>query len=93
MVGLIEGYITEKFSRRAYRSGGLFAWVPIVFLIVIGIARDARGPAAAFRELLTWSPYSIRGGAMELLTMPTWATCWYSIGVALRRHTDRLSAG
>lgn len=80
-VGFAEGYFTEKISGSADSSGGRFVWAPLLCLIAIGVLRDRLGAGSAIRELLTWSPHSINGGASELLTMPAWACCCYSLGV------------
>lgn len=93
-VGLAEGYFIQKASQCADQSGGYFAWLPIICVIVISTLRDGRGTGPALRELLTWSPYSIGGAASELLTMPAWASCWYSVGIALanrRRDSPRMT--
>jgi hypothetical protein len=95
IVGLAEGFFVQKASGSAAGSGGFFIWIPLLCIIVAGVLRDGRGPGAAISELLTWNPYSLKGLASFLLTMPAWATCCYSLGVfwASKRSKTQTAEG
>ncbi len=93
VVGLTEGYFTEKISGCAAQSGGRFVWAPLLCLIAIGILRDSRGPSAAISELLEITdPFSLKGLAAAFLTLPAWACCCYSFALTIVSHRSAAEA-
>lgn len=94
LVGFVQGYLTQTIFRRADRSGGRLVWFPPVCLIAVFVLRDGRGLGTAIGQFLIWNPYSFtQGGASTILSMPAFACCFYSLGIAMASRSRRGTQG
>jgi hypothetical protein len=94
LVGFVQGCSTQAIFPWSYRSGGRFVWVSPVCLLAVFILVDRRGLGTAIGEFLIYDPYSFdRGAGSTILSMPAFASCFYSFGIILTRQARRGTQG
>lgn len=90
VVGFAEGYLAGIAFPGVDSSWARGIWVlPVSLCVVMFVAESRSGIRAATSEFLFIDPYSAsRGLVSGVATGPSFASCWYSIGVwaSLRVH-------
>ncbi len=87
LAGISLGRLVRTIFPRSAATGQTAAILPIgiwLVTILLGIALDPAGKGGLFDY--SDGPVSIDGGwPVDLITLPTWSCCWYSLGMRTRR--------
>lgn len=88
--GFLFGYLTQKFSLASIKSGGAWIWIAPASLLIWSIIYELGRPNPEIAGLFL-ARRANPGGAMflALVTMPTLASVFYSIGVVAASRSWR----
>ncbi len=82
-VGLVFGYVAQILVPRSYRCGGVWVWIAPSSLLAWGIVDDLMNHPSEVAGLFGFPHHHSEGLALALVTWPTVATLFFSIGVVL----------
>ena len=95
LVGFAQGYFTTRNFPDVDYSWARFVWIaPVSLCVVLFLGEYRRDPHSVMNEFLVIDPYhASRGLVSGFVTAPTFATCFYSVGVWVALKSGRGSDG